>query len=149
MPTNYIIEYYVEDAAKVGMMCQQMGGRAAASPNCPPGVLRYYFAVGPDLIDRASRQKHAVAFFNFMLAASFPRLRDKYALDTIELADDEHSQTTFTNPTAFTEDEATPMLVPAVLQSSTARPRLRRVASLVDCQIGGIIVETDNPASGH
>ena len=145
MPTNYIIEYYVEDAAKVGMMCQQMGGRMVSSPNCPPGIIRYFFGVGPDMSDPQAKQKHAVDFFNFILAKCFPQLKDKYALVDIEKADDEPQPTLMTSPTAFNGAEEAPMLLPAVLQS-THRPRLLRVASLVDCQAGGILIGTDTPA---
>ncbi len=152
MPTNAIIEYVVDDAAKVGMKCEQMGGRAPSSPNCPPGIMRYYFGVGPDMSDPDGQRKHAVAFFNFMLATSFPLLREKYALADIEPADYPHPQDDYnkaTSPTAYDETEAAPALAPAVLQSSSQKPRLRRVASLVDCQSGPMTADTNSPASGH
>jgi hypothetical protein len=147
MPTNYIIEYHVDDAAKVGMMCQQMGGRSLPSPNCPPGIIRYYFGVGPKQTDSASRLKHAPAFFNFMLAKCFPQLKDKYAL-----ADQYYQAPVYTRPGAFhpgvvDDADPAPVLRSAVLQANTQRPRLQRVASLVDCEIGGILVETDVAAS--
>jgi hypothetical protein len=142
MPTNYIIEYYVEDAAKVGMACRQLGGRPLPSPNCPPGIIRYYFGVGPKQTDEESRHKHAPAFFNFMLATCFPQLRDKYAL-----ADPYSPRPGYTRPSAFDGSQAAPVLAPAVLQSTGQRPRLLPVASLVDCEIGGMLVETDVAAS--
>src|SRR6266567_2006480 len=115
MPTNYIIEYYVQDAAKVGMMCRQMGGRAVSSPNCPPGIIRYFFGVAPDINNPAARQKHAVDFFNtVLLAKCFPQLKDKYALADIEKAEDDPQKTPMTHPTAF-NDAQSPTLVPAVL----------------------------------
>ncbi len=145
MPTNYIIEYNVDNPAKIAMMCRQMGGVAVSSPNCPPGIIRYFFGVGPDLKDAKTKQKHAVDFFNtVLLAKCFPQLREKYTLVDIEKSEDESEETPMTHPTAFNDAEA-PALVPAVLQSSQ-RPRLLRVASLVDCQLGGILVGTDTPA---
>jgi len=146
MPTNYIIEYYVDNPAKIAMMCRQMvGGVAVSSPNCPPGIIRYFFGVGPDLKDPKTKQKHAVDFFNtVLLAKCFPQLREKYTLVDIEKSEDESEETPMTHPTAFNDAE-TPALVPAVLQSSQ-RLRLLRVASLVDCQLGGILVRTHTPA---
>jgi hypothetical protein len=151
MPTNAIIEYLVDDAAKVGMKCEQMGGRALSSPNCPPGIMRYYFGVGPNMADPGGQRKHAVDFFNFMLATCFPLLKEKYAVADIETTDDTRPQYNYNKevkPTAYDETEDASSLVPAVLQSGAQRARLLNVASLVDCQSGPMTVDTDSPASG-
>ena len=42
MPTNHVLEYYVDDAEKVKLMCSQLEGKCPSSPNCPPGVLRFF-----------------------------------------------------------------------------------------------------------
>ncbi|SRR6266700_426547 len=151
MPTNTIMEYIVDDAAKVAMKCEQMGGHALSSPNCPPGTMRYYFGVGPNMIEPAGQRKHAVDFFNFMLAACFPDLKEKYAVADIEQSDDTRPQYNYNkeaHPIAYDEAEDEPRLVPAVLQSDAQRPRLLNVASLVDCQGGPMNVSTNSPASG-
>jgi len=151
MPTNYIIEYNVKDAEQIGMACERMGGgRAPASPNCPPGILRYFFGVKPLWLPSMKPPQgyasadHGAAFFNFMLDTCFPLLKAKFALqDDSTPAKDPRS----TRPTAFGTDEAAPALVPAVMQSTMDRPRLRNVLALTDCAEGGIIVETDVAAS--
>lgn len=142
MPTNHILEYGVDDEDKIGMKCNDPEGHCAKSPFCPPGVMRFYFAVRPIMDDSGERQKHAVAFFNFMLERAFPDLRQKYGLAEIERAEDEPRPPYSTRPTDFNDMEASPALVPAVLRSAGPVPRVLRVASMVDCQSGGFTVTT-------
>jgi hypothetical protein len=145
MPTNHILEYGVEDETKIRMKCDDPEGHCATSPFCPPGIMRFYFAVRPIKDGPQERQKHAVDFFNFLLERAFPELRQKYALAEIEPADDAPQQPYPTRPTAFSGALETPVPLPAVLRSSDPKPRVLRVASMVDCQIGGFLVNTHTP----
>ena len=142
MPTNHILEYGIEDDSKIRMKCDDREGHCATSPFCPPGFMRFYFAVSPIRNDPQDRQKHAVAFFNFLLERAFPDLRQKYALADIEPADDAPQPPYPSRPTAFNGALESPALLPAVLRSSDTRPRVLRVASMVDCQSGGFLVNT-------
>jgi hypothetical protein len=95
------------------------------------------------------RQKHAVAFFNFLLERAFPDLRQRYGLEEIDLSEDvpeSQGQPPYSSrPTNFSSVEISQMAVPAVLNSDDPKPRLLRVASMVDCQSGGILVRTNMP----
>jgi hypothetical protein len=144
MPTNYILEYRVDDQEKVKLKCNQGEMQCSPSPHCPLGVLRFFFGVGPLTHDPKARQQHAVDFFNFTLKEAFPELQEKYEIASIDPSDyEEPGMSGRTRPVAFKEDVGTlPALLPAVLGSEDRIVRLRRVASLVDCQIGGIIVGT-------
>jgi hypothetical protein len=152
MPTNFILEYRVDDENKVHLKCDHPDMNCAPSPHCPPGVLRYYFAVGPAMKDQGGRQKHAVDFFNFMLSRAFPDLAQKYQLLEIEPSDYEEPGETGagTRPTSmeFTPLAEKSLLAPAVLRGGAPRPRLLPVASLVDCQSGGILVTTGKGPTG-
>ena len=152
MPTNFILEYRVDDESKLRLKCDHSDVNCAPSPHCPPGVLRYYFAVGPTMKDSESRQKHAVDFFNFMLTKAFPDLAQKYELAEIEPSD-------YEEPGASGRGTARPaslemplgekgMIAPAVLRGSAPSPRLLPVASLVDCQSGGFLVNTGDGPRG-
>jgi hypothetical protein len=151
MPTNYILEYRVDEESKVRLKCDRSDVNCGFSPHCPPGVLRYYFAVGPTMKDRASRQKHAVDFFNFMLSRAFPDLAQKYEIVEIEPSDyDEPGETGGYRPASleiapFQENSR---LAPAVLRGGSPRARLLPVASLVDCQSGGLLVSSGNGPRG-
>ena len=93
MPTNHILEYYVDEPEKVKMSCTELGGHCEASPHCPPGVLRFFFGAAPHVKHSdEKRLAHAVKFFNFILSSSFPDLVEKYSLAKIGLSEDE-SQT--------------------------------------------------------
>lgn len=144
MPTNYIFEYRVEDEGKIKLKCDRPEMPCSPSPHCPPGVMRFFFGVGPTMHDTKGRQQHAVDFFNFMLQKSFPELREKYELAYIEPSDYEQpGENGSTYPTSFVKPgETPPALVPAILRSSQQVARLLPVASLVDCQSGGILVIT-------
>jgi len=153
MPTNYILEYRIDEPDKVHLKCDDPGVPCAPSPHCPPGVMRYYFGVGPELKDAKAREAHAVAFFNFMLAQAFPDLAQKYELSRIEESDYPMPETGGTGvrqyPSslhAIPENDA--RLIPAVLQAGAPEARLLPVASLVDCQVGGILVRTNSSAGG-
>jgi hypothetical protein len=143
MPTNHILEYGVDDADKIGMKCSDGEGNCAKSPFCPPGVIRFYFGVRPVKNGPEERQKHAVAFFNFMLERVFPDLRQKYGIAEIEFSDDAAQPPYSTRPTTFDKAEASPTLVPAVWRPDTQRARVLRVASMVDCQSGGFLGSTN------
>ncbi len=149
MPTNHILEYGINDGDKVGMKCVDGDGNCAKSPFCPPGVIRYYFGVRPIKNDPKDRQKHAVAFFNFMLERAFPDLRQKYGVAEIEFSDDAGQPPPYsTRPTSFNKTEESPLLVPAVLDPASPNARLLRVASMVDCQSGGFLGSTHTPPIG-
>ncbi|HMC29673.1 MAG TPA: twin-arginine translocation signal domain-containing protein [Candidatus Angelobacter sp.] len=149
MPTNFILEYRVDDASKVRLKCDSSEMHCAPSPHCPPGVLRYYFGVGPETKDPKALQMHAVKFFNFLLATAFPDLARRYELKEIEHSDYEMPGAgggrTYPSSLETTHDRL--LLLPAVLRDSPA-PRLLPVASLVDCQSGGIIVSSHNGPNG-
>lgn len=154
MPTNYILEYRIDEESKVHLKCDHPDVNCGPSPHCPPGVMRYYFAVGPTMKDAAGRQKHAVDFFNFLLTRAFPDLAQKYELAEIEPSDyDEPGETGGPAQTRPTSLEMAPyqphsMLAPAVLRGGAPRARLLPVASLVDCQSGGILVSSRNGPIG-
>jgi hypothetical protein len=149
MPTNHILEYGVLDENKIEMKCNDREGHCAKLPFCPPGIVRFYFGVRPVMNAPDERQQHAVAFFNFLLERAFPDLREKYELKSIEKADDaEQSPPYATRPTAFNGGGEPPLLVPAVLGPTSPAPRLLRVASMVDCQSGGLLVNTQTGPTG-
>lgn len=147
MPTNHILEYGIEDEGQVGLKCNGGEGDCPKSPYCPPGIMRYYFGVRPVMNSPEERQKHAIKFFNFLLEDAFPDLKEKYKLAEIAPADDE-SPAYSTRPTDFSTTDAHPALAPAVLRSADPKPRLLKVASMVDCQSGGILVNTHSQPLG-
>ena len=144
MPTNYIMEYRVDDHQKVNLKCNQGEMQCSPSPHCPPGVLRYFFGVGPMNHDPKKREEHAVEFFNnVILKKAFPELQEKYEIASIEASDYEEPEVSGgLRPVAFKASERTSeATLPAVLSPGMAA-RLLPVASLVDCQVGGILVGT-------
>jgi hypothetical protein len=150
MPTNYVLEYRVDEEEKVKLKCNQADMDCSPSPHCPPGVRRYFFGVGPTMYDPKGRQQHAVDFFNFILQKAFPELREKYELVSIEPSDyEEQNGNVNRRPANFNlAEDSSPALVPAVLNSDGLKARLLPVASLVDCQVGGIIVNTRTAPNG-
>ncbi len=150
MPTNYILEYRVDNASKVQLKCDHPEMQCSPSPHCPPGVLRYYFAVGPTMSDVKGRQGHAVAFFNFLMATVFPDLKEKYEVVEIEASDYEEPGGGATAYPASLDLAAgqSASMIPAVLGARTPKPRLLPVASLVDCQSGGFLGSTGKPPTG-
>ena len=77
MPTNYILEYRVDEQQKVKLKCNQGDMQCSPSPHCPPGVLRYFFGVGPINHDPQKREEHAIEFFNnVILKKAFPELQE-------------------------------------------------------------------------
>lgn len=150
MPTNYILEYRVDDQQKVTLKCNQDEMQCSPSPHCPPGVLRYFFGVGPINHDPKKREEHAIEFFNFViLKKAFPQLQEKYEIASIEPSDyEEPGVSGGVRPVAFKINEGTTQATrPAVLSPGNAA-RLLPVASLVDCQIGGILVRTNTGPNG-
>ncbi|MGC2743630.1 MAG: hypothetical protein WA672_10610 [Candidatus Angelobacter sp.] len=135
MPTNYILEYYVEEAEKVKLACSQLGEKCVPSPNCPPGVLRYFFGVSPT--KRENPEKHAVEFFNFMVRRCFPEL-EEHLLAHIELSEKSRGR----NSSA-----ARPRLMPGVLTSDSPSPHLLGVSAVLDCQLIGPVVHTSTSAA--
>ena len=126
MPTNFILEYRVDDASKVRLKCDSSEMHCAPSPHCPPGVLRYYFGVGPETKDPKALQMHAVKFFNFLLATVFPNLAQRYELKEIEHSDYEMPGAgggrTYPSSLETTHDRL--LLLPAVLRGDSPAPRL-------------------------
>ena len=141
MPTNHILEYYVEDSDKVKMVCSQMDGKCASSPNCPPGVLRFFFGVAPQ--NKEGGPKHAVDFFNFILRSSFPDLEKRFRLKSIEPSLQLRMEQEEKRGALSTRSE--PKLIPAVANSQT-QAHLRNASAILDCQLIGIVVRTNKPA---
>jgi hypothetical protein len=142
MPTNHILEYYVEEPDKVKMSCSEHGGVCEPSPHCPPGVLRFFFGVAPRVKDEAGQRQHAVDFFNFTLRRCFPDLVEKLTISEIEPSEEHNTQKPpYARPTSMrTRDN---LLMPAVLSPELPEARLLRVSETVDCQVGGLIVRTN------
>jgi hypothetical protein len=141
MPTNYILEYYLEEAERVKLTCSQLGDNCTPSPNCPPGVLRYFFGVSPTKVSptkKGDEQDHAVRFFNFMLRRCFPEL-EEHLLASIELSEKSRGRTSSALP---------PRLMPGVLTSDSPSPHLLGVSAALDCQSIGPIVHTTKPPTG-
>jgi hypothetical protein len=137
MPTNYILEYYVEDAEKVKLTCSQLGDKCSASPNCPPGVLRYFFGVSPRAEDGG--EKHAVEFFNLMIRRCFPEL-EEHLLAYIEPAEKKGR--------GQTSSALRPRLMPGVLTSDSPSAHLLGVSAVLDCQVIGPLVRTNTGSTG-
>jgi hypothetical protein len=147
MPTNFILEYYVENP-HIKMTCSQLGGHCEPSPNCPPGVARFFFGVAPSQKSPNTQQNHAKDFFNFTLRRCFPDLVSKYSLEHIDPSEE---MATPQNPRQ--QSMAMPrspenLMRPAVLRSGEHAPRLQHVSETVDCQVGGILVRTNSGAAG-
>jgi hypothetical protein len=141
MPTNHILEYYVDEPEKVKMSCSELGGHCEASPHCPPGVLRFFFGAAPHIHNsEEKRRAHAIKFFNFILSSSFPDLVEKYSLAKIGPAEDESQAPARSQPTSALENSNRWM--PAVIGGAAQTGRLLRVSETVDCQTGGILVRT-------
>jgi hypothetical protein len=130
MPTNYILEYYVEEAKKVNLTCSQLGEKCVPSPNCPPGMLRYFFGVSPADTENA---KHAVEFFNFTLRRCFPEL-EEHLLAYIEPSEKSRGRTS---------GALRPRLMPSVLNGDSPSAHLLGVSAVLDCQSIGPIVHTN------
>ena len=129
MPTNYILEYYVEEAEKVKLTCSQLGEKCAPSPNCPPGVHRYFFGVSPTEKENA---KHAVDFFNFTIRRCFPEL-EEHLLAYIEPSEKSRGRTS---------SALHPKLMPSVLNGDSPSAHLLGVSAVLDCQSIGPVVHT-------
>jgi hypothetical protein len=144
MPTNYILEYYVEDAEKVKLACSQLGDKSSPSPNCPPGVLRYFFGASPTIKDDAAKhakddaQNHAVKFFNFMIRRCFPEL-EEHLLAYIEPSEKRGGRTS---------SALRPRLMPGVLTFDSPAAHLLGVSAVLDCQLIGPIVRTNTGSTG-
>ena len=142
MPTNYILEYYVDDAKSVELTCAQMGGKCAPSPDCPPGMLRYFFGVSPaspvKKYDKDDEQEHAVKFFNFTIRQCFPEL-EEHLLKYIEPSEKNRGRTS---------GALHPRLAPSVLTTDSPSAHLLRVSAVLDCQSIGPIVHTNTGPTG-
>jgi hypothetical protein len=144
MPTNYILEYYVEEAERVKFTCSQLGGTCAASPNCPPGVLRYFFGVSPTKVpstkrdDKDDEQEHAVRFFNFIIRRCFPEL-EEHLLKSIQPSEKSRGRTS---------SALRPKLMPSLLTSDSPAAHLLGVSAVLDCQSIGPLVRTSTSATG-
>lgn len=147
MPTNYILEYYVEDAARVKFSCSQQGDNCNPSPNCPPGMLRYFFGVSPkvpstkkkdDRYDKEDEQEHAVRFFNFTLRRCFPEL-EEHLLKYIEPSEKSRGRSS---------SALHPRLMPGVLTADSPSARLLGVSAVLDCQSIGPLVNTSTGPMG-
>lgn len=146
MPTNHILEYYVDEPEKVKMSCAELGAHCEASPHCPPGVLRFFFAAAPHVRNTdEQRRAHAIKFFNFILRSSFPQLVERYSLDDIGRSEDESEIPAKVRPSSMLKNSNV-ALMPPVLNAPAHEGRLLRVSETVDCQTGGIIVRTSTGA---
>lgn len=137
MPTNFILEYYVEKAEDVTFMCAQLGKKCAPSPSCPPGMFRYFFGVAPKPMSgnkymKDSPQKHAVEFFNFTIRQCFPELTE-HLLAYIEPSEKNRGRTS---------GALRPKLTPSVLNGDSPSAHLLGVSAVLDCQSIGLGVHT-------
>lgn len=128
MPTNHILEYDVLDPARVKMVCQELSKGCTASEDSPPGLMRFFFEIGPPPNTPSS---HAVNFFNYMLQTSFPELVRDYSLAKI---DDPHER-----------QSTSASLMPAVMKSNAPQAELRSASYTLDCKLGGMLVNTSLP----
>jgi hypothetical protein len=135
MPTNHILEYYVEDAEKVKLTCSQLGEKCAPSPNCPPGVHRYFFGVSPT---EKENPRHALDFYNFTIRRCFPELEEHF-LAYIEPSEKSRGQSS---------GELRPKLMPSVLNDESPAAHLLGVSAVLDCQSIGPIVHTSSSPTG-
>jgi hypothetical protein len=137
MATNFVLEYYVENPDKAALMCPQLQGKCTPSPNCPPGIIRYFFGVAPH--DKGDSQKHAREFFNnVLLHKFFPELEKRYSIAYIEPSfrhQHQESPAGTAKPTKGVFD----------LSSS---PRFLTVGAVLDCDLGGITVTTSSGPTG-
>jgi hypothetical protein len=145
MPTNHILEYYVDDPDKVKMSCSELGGGCEASPHCPPGVLRFFFGAAPQMKDEAAQRKHAVDFFNFTLRKAFPDLVEKYSIIEIEPSEERTPQQPANARPSSMPQISADLFKSAVMRPDQTKARLLPVSETVDCQVGGILVRTSKP----
>jgi hypothetical protein len=148
MPTNHILEYYVDAPEKVKMSCTALGGQCEPSPHCPPEVLRFFFGVTPQMKDEDGQRKHAVDFFNFMLRKCFPELVGRYSVAEIDPSEERKSQTPGKARPTSSLQARSDLYMPAVIGVGEQRARLVPVSETVDCQTGGIIVRTNTGPQG-
>jgi len=135
MPTNHVLEYQVEHADQVKMICEGLKAPCTPARDSTATTMKFSFGVGlPPNSDHGG--KHAVRFFNYLLCAFFPDLTKAYAL--AEVGGDKRTSSTGTS-----QDGPEAAVVPAVLRNTMPTPNLLMVTSVVDCQAGGIIVTTD------
>jgi len=135
MATNFVLEYYLE-RPEAALTCPQLGGTCAPSPDCPPGIKRYFFGVAPR--DKGDSQKHARDFFNnVLLHKFFPELEKRYSVSYIEPS--------FRHQNQGTGGTARPT---AAVLSSSSIPQLLRVGAVLDCDLGGITVTTNAGPQG-
>jgi hypothetical protein len=149
MPTNFILEYYVEDpAANIKLTCPQLGGHCEPSPNCPPGVARFFFGVAPSQKSQNTQQDHAKEFFNSTLRRCFPDLVSKYTLEYIEPSEEMAASQNPKQRSMAMPQSSENLMRPAVLRSGEHAPRLLHVSETVDCQVGGILIRTSSKPIG-
>lgn len=129
MPTNYILEYYVEEPERVMLTCPQLGEKCVPSPNCPPGVKRYFFGVEPT---EKENPKHALDFYNSTIRRCFPDLCE-HLLAYIEPSEKNRDRTS---------GALRPKLMPSVLNGDSPSAHLLRVSAVLDCQSIGPVVHT-------
>ena len=148
MPTNYILEYYVNQPENIKLASPQMGGKSSSSPNCPPGVVRYFFGVSPQIKDDLAG--HARDFFNFMLHVAFPDLEARFRIKRLESSHQDPTGGSNRDSALDYAPDASyrAQLVPAVANPATRPPRLLPVAAVLDCQSGGILVKTNSGGGG-
>ncbi|HET9838960.1 MAG TPA: hypothetical protein VFR84_12050 [Candidatus Angelobacter sp.] len=137
MATNFVLEYYLEHP-EVTLNCPQLEGRCSPSPNCPPGIIRYFFGVAPRY--KGDSQEHAREFFNSVLLHKFfPDLERRYSISYIEPSFQHQNQ----GPPAGTAKPTK-----AVFDPSFNHPNLLRVGAVLDCDLGGITVSTSAGPTG-
>lgn len=139
MPTNHVLEYYVDEPEKVRLMCSQLEGKCSPSPNCPPGIIRFFFGVSPKSKD--DEREHVVKFFNLMLRANFPELEKRFELSHIDPSEENKNK----QPGYGAKP---PRVSPAVYDSATPAVRLLKTAAVLDCQSAGLLVHTSSGPNG-
>ncbi|HET6841148.1 MAG TPA: hypothetical protein VFK06_05595 [Candidatus Angelobacter sp.] len=147
MPTNHILEYKVAQPDRVRLLCQEFNDECA--PIIENGVGKFYVGVGlPPGGDPGN--KHAVDFFNFLIASSFPHLLPELKLASIGVPElpgqndtdqDQDESPTPVRPRS-TNMPAVPQLNTVAFRRTLPMPYLRESAYTVDCRVGGVIVTT-------
>jgi hypothetical protein len=119
--------------------CKELGESERYRPPCAdekvyksmfgePNEAFFFFGVGLPGGDRD--EEHPIRFFNESLLASFPRLKEKLAIASIDL----HSQCKTQAGNSRGELHA------AALTQRAPQPRVLEVSSIVDCKVSGPLV---------
>jgi len=136
MPTSHILEYYTKNFNHPKLSCPELGRECEPSPNCPPGVARYYFGVAP--IGEHRDPEHAKEFFNFILE-QFPKLVRRLSLSYIAPGPHSHHDDD-KRGSVIREFVPNANVRSAVYDPAVNAPRVLRISEVLDCQLAGPII---------